>query len=130
MPGKSRVSYFYDADVGNYYYGESNIEFISSRHAVLVGYRILVVLAVLAGSVAAAELVWNFADGVMGLMALTNLIAIGLLSGLAFRLLKESLEREGWNRLPIDLVAMGGVKEVLMQRWMPELQRVSESQWQ
>jgi len=21
MPGKSRVSYFYDADVGNYYYG-------------------------------------------------------------------------------------------------------------
>jgi hypothetical protein len=36
-----------------------------------------------------ADLVWNFADGVMGLMALTSLIAIGLLSGIAFRLLKD-----------------------------------------
>ncbi|MDX2377388.1 alanine:cation symporter family protein [Microbacterium sp. LRZ72] len=87
--------------LGNYYYGESNIEFISSRHAVLVGYRILVVLAVLAGSVAAAELVWNFADGVMGLMALTNLIAIGLLSGLAFRLLKDYTRQRREGRNPV-----------------------------
>lgn len=75
--------------LGNYYYGESNIEFISSSRALLVGYRVLVVAAVLVGSVVGADLVWNFADGVMGFMALTNLIAIGLLSGVAFRLLKD-----------------------------------------
>jgi AGCS family alanine or glycine:cation symporter len=83
--------------IGNYYYGQSNIEFITKRRAVLTGYRVLVVVAVLAGSVVGADLIWNFADGVMGLMALTNLIAIGLLSGTAFRLLKDytSQRREG-----------------------------------
>jgi AGCS family alanine or glycine:cation symporter len=85
--------------LGNYYYGESNIEFITPRRAVLGAYRVLVILAVLVGSVVGADLVWNFADGVMGLMALTNLIAIALLSGIAFRLLKDytAQRRQGLN---------------------------------
>lgn len=87
--------------LGNYYYGESNIEFITTRPAVLAGYRVLVVVAVLIGSVAGADLIWNFADGVMGLMALTNLIAIGLLSGIAFRLLKDYTKQRREGRDPI-----------------------------
>ncbi len=87
--------------LGNYYYGESNIEFITPRRWVLTGYRILVVVAVLTGSVAGADLVWNFADGVMGLMALTNLIAIGLLSGIAFRLLKDYSAQRRAGRDPV-----------------------------
>ncbi|CDK01390.1 Amino-acid carrier protein AlsT [Microbacterium sp. C448] len=87
--------------LGNYYYGESNIEFITSRKSALLGYRILAVLAVLAGSVVTADLVWNFADGVMGLMALTNLIAIALLSGLAFRLLKDYSHQRREGRNPV-----------------------------
>ena len=67
----------------------------------LTGYRILVIVAVLAGSVAGADLVWNFADGVMGLMALTNLIAIGLLSGIAFRLLKDYTAQRRAGRDPV-----------------------------
>ena len=47
----------------------------------------------------------------------------------AFRLLKESLEREGWNRLPIELDEEGGVTEIVMQRWMPEMTNMSQSQW-
>lgn len=87
--------------LGNYYYGESNIEFITRNRAVLTGYRVLVVVAVLAGSVAGADLIWNFADGVMGLMALTNLIAIGLLSGIAFRLLKDYTRQRREGRDPV-----------------------------
>ena len=87
--------------LGNYYYGESNIEFITTRRSVLTAYRLLVVVAVLVGSVAGADLVWNFADGVMGLMALTNLIAIGLLSGLAFRLLKDYTAQRRAGRDPV-----------------------------
>jgi AGCS family alanine or glycine:cation symporter len=83
--------------LGNYYYGESNIEFITTSRRVLTGYRIFAVLAVGAGALLSVDVVWNFADGVMGLMALTNLIAIGLLSGIAFRLLKDYTQqrREG-----------------------------------
>ncbi|MBD3942725.1 alanine:cation symporter family protein [Microbacterium sp. NEAU-LLC] len=87
--------------LGNYYYGESNIEFISTNRGLLTGYRLLVVAAVLVGSVAGADLVWNFADGVMGLMALTNLIAIGLLSGIAFRLLKDYTGQRREGRDPV-----------------------------
>ncbi|WP_125098399.1 alanine/glycine:cation symporter family protein [Leucobacter chromiireducens] len=75
--------------LGNYYYGESNIEFISMRPRVLFGYRVLAVLAIFVGAVASADLIWNTADAIMGLMALVNLIAIALLSGLVFRLMRD-----------------------------------------
>jgi AGCS family alanine or glycine:cation symporter len=87
--------------LGNYYYGQSNIQFITKRRGVLIAYRVLVVAAVLVGSVAGADLIWNFADGVMGLMALTNLIAIGLLSGIAFRLLKNYSAQRREGRDPV-----------------------------
>jgi AGCS family alanine or glycine:cation symporter len=87
--------------LGNYYYGESNIEFITTKRWVLTTYRLLVVVAVLAGSVVGADLVWNFADGVMGLMALTNLIAIGLLSGLAFTLLRDYTHQRREGKDPV-----------------------------
>ena len=87
--------------LGNYYYGESNIEFISANPVLLTVYRVLVVAAVLTGSVVGADLVWNFADGVMGLMAITNLIAIGLLSGIAFKLLKDYTAQRRAGRDPV-----------------------------
>ncbi|GAA1991756.1 alanine/glycine:cation symporter family protein [Isoptericola halotolerans] len=77
--------------LGNYYYGESNIEFITTSRGVLQGYRALVVLAILGGSVASSELIWNTADGIMGLMALVNLVAIALLSGIVWKLLADYL---------------------------------------
>lgn len=87
--------------LGNYYYGESNIEFINPDRRLLTAYRTLVVAAVLGGSVAGADLVWNFADGVMGVMALTNLVAIALLSGVAFRLLKDYTTQRRSGREPV-----------------------------
>lgn len=87
--------------LGNYYYGESNIEFITRRGWVLTIYRIIVVISVLVGAVASADLVWNFADGVMGLMAITNLIAIALLSGIAFRLLSDYTAQRRAGRDPV-----------------------------
>ncbi|HCS61536.1 MAG TPA: sodium:alanine symporter family protein [Microbacterium sp.] len=75
--------------LGNYYYGQSNIEFISSRRGILTTYRVLVVAVIFFGSIASADLIWNTADGIMGLMAIVNLVAIGLLSGVAFKLLKD-----------------------------------------
>ena len=75
--------------LGNYYYGESNIEFISSKPSVLTAYRVLVVVIIFLGSIASADIIWNTADGIMGLMAVVNLVAIALLSGIAFKLLRD-----------------------------------------
>ena len=59
------------------------------------------VVAIFVGSVAASDLVWNTADGVMGLMALVNLIAIALLSGIAFRLLRDYTHQRRQGRDPV-----------------------------
>lgn len=87
--------------LGNYYYGESNIEFISRSRKVLFGYRLLAVVAIFVGSIASAELIWNTADGIMGIMALVNLIAIGLLSGIVFRLIKDYSAQRKLGRDPV-----------------------------
>ncbi|WP_277211474.1 alanine/glycine:cation symporter family protein [Isoptericola croceus] len=87
--------------LGNYYYGESNIEFITSSRGVLQGYRTLVVLAILGGSVASSDLVWNTADGIMGVMALINLVAIALLSGLVWKLLADFTEQRSAGLDPV-----------------------------
>ncbi|MGM1017881.1 MAG: alanine/glycine:cation symporter family protein [Actinomycetota bacterium] len=87
--------------LGNYYYGESNIEFISTSSRVLLGYRTLVVAIVFLGSIASADLIWNTADGIMGLMAIVNLIAIGLLSGIVFKLLKDYSEQRRQGKDPV-----------------------------
>ncbi|MCC3866716.1 alanine/glycine:cation symporter family protein [Terrisporobacter mayombei] len=75
--------------VGNYYYGQSNIEFMSNNKTVLNVFRALVVCMVLFGSVATVEIVWNLADLFMGLMAIINLIAIALLGKYAFIALQD-----------------------------------------
>ena len=75
--------------VGNYYYGESNIEFMSDNKTVLNVFRAIVVAMVLFGSMAKVQLVWDLADVFMGLMAIINLTAIALLGKYAFAALKD-----------------------------------------
>ena len=78
--------------VANYSYGESNIEYIAGKKnakAVIMVYRFAVLGMVMLGAVASLKNIWNFADLSMGAMALINLIAILLLSPLAFRIFKD-----------------------------------------
>ena len=75
--------------IGNYYYGEANVRFISRRPWVLTLYRVLVGAMVLFGALATLDLAWSLADITMGLMTICNLIAISLLSRQAFLLLQD-----------------------------------------
>ncbi len=76
--------------VGNYYYGQSNIEFICGNNKVILNvYRVLVVAMVIFGALAKVQLVWDLADLFMGLMAILNLIAIALLGNIAFAALQD-----------------------------------------
>lgn len=75
--------------VGNYYYGQSNIEFMNNKKSTMTVFRLVVVAFVLFGSVAQIKIVWNLADVFMGLMAIINLIAIALLGKYAFIALKD-----------------------------------------
>lgn len=78
--------------IANYSYGESNIEYIvgkgRARPAVLV-YRLAVLAMIMIGAVAQLTTIWGFADLSMGMMALINLVAILLLSPLAFAIFRD-----------------------------------------
>ncbi|MCF0147736.1 MAG: alanine:cation symporter family protein [Clostridium sp.] len=75
--------------VGNYYYGETNIQFITDKKIYINLYRISVGIMVFFGSLVSMDLVWNLADVFMGLMAIINLIAIVLLSKIAIKALED-----------------------------------------
>ncbi|KAA6451981.1 alanine/glycine:cation symporter family protein [Bacillus swezeyi] len=101
-PGFVAVAIFlfaFSSIVGNYYYGETNIEFIKKSKTALAVYRTAVVAMVIFGSVSGFQLVWDMADLFMGLMAIINLIAILLLSGIAAKVLKDYAvqRKEGKN---------------------------------
>lgn len=79
----------YSSILGNYYYGEANIRYITRRRWVLLVYRLSVGGMVMFGALASLDVAWNLADMSMGFMTICNLIAIVLLGKYAFRLLKD-----------------------------------------
>ena len=84
----------YSSILGNYYYGEANLRFITRNRNVINIYRILVGGMVFFGSTASLKLVWSLADVTMALMAICNLIAILLLGKYAFRLLDDYMQQK------------------------------------
>lgn len=102
--------------IGNYYYGEANIRFITSRKSVLIGYRLLVGGMVMFGALASLDLAWSLADITMALMTICNLIAIALLSRQAFLLLQDYVAQK-----------KSGIKEpIYTKERIPELKEKAE----
>ncbi len=87
------LMFAFSSIIGNYYYGETNIEFITEDRRWVFYYRVAVLGLVFFGSVAALELVWALADLFMGSMAVVNLIAIVLLARIAIAALGDYLRQ-------------------------------------
>lgn len=75
--------------VGNYYYGETNIQFMTKKRWVIYIYRIAVGAMVMIGAVSQLDFAWALADITMGLMTLCNIAAILVLGKYAIRLLDD-----------------------------------------
>ena len=80
--------------LGNYYYGEANVRYLTRRKWVVTAYRLLVGGMVMFGALATLEVAWGLADITMGLMTLCNLVAIVLLGRQAVRLLEDYLSQK------------------------------------
>ena len=80
--------------IGNYYYGEANIRFITQKKSVLYIYRLAVGGMVMFGALASLELAWSLADITMAFMTICNLFAISLLSKQAFLLLHDYIAQK------------------------------------
>lgn len=85
--------------IGNYYYGETNIEFLKNKSSALLFYRLLVLAMVMFGAVMSMGIVWSLADLFMGAMTIINLIVIAALGNIAFKVANDYYRqlKEGKN---------------------------------
>ena len=73
--------------IGNYYYGEANIRFMTSSRWALFMYRLLSAgVVVMFGALASLDTVWTLGDICMAVLTLVNIIAILCLGKYVFRL--------------------------------------------
>ena len=75
--------------IGNYFYAESNIRFISKNKGFMTIFRIAAAIMVFIGAQNNITVAWSLADITMGIEAIVNIIVILLLSGIAVRALKD-----------------------------------------
>ncbi len=76
--------------IGNYYYGEANIRFMTKSRTVMTVYRLFSGgVVVMFGALATLDLVWSLGDLCMALITACNLVAIVCLGKYAFRLLDD-----------------------------------------
>ena len=78
------ISFAFSTVLGWSYYGERCLEYLAGRRALFL-YRVLYVAVAALAPVAALDLVWTVADTLNALMAIPNLIAVLLLSGVVVR---------------------------------------------
>ena len=84
------VFFAFTTILGWNYYGERCVEYLFNRNkGVVMGYRILYILAVFIGPYMTVKAVWNIADIFNALMAFPNLIALLALSGVVVKETKE-----------------------------------------
>ncbi|MGF3105993.1 alanine/glycine:cation symporter family protein [Rossellomorea sp. DUT-2] len=107
-------TFAFSSIIGSYYYGEANLPFINKSKTGLLVYRFIALGMVIFGSVASLDIVWSLADFSMALMALTNLIAIGILAPIAFKALDNYMSQRRQGLDPIfyadDIPGLKGVE--------------------
>lgn len=91
----------YSTIIANYFYGETNIRFITRKRWAVDVFRLITGAMVMLGSLVALQTAWSLVDIVMGLMTLFNLTAILLLSNKAFRLLRNYIEQKKAGKEPV-----------------------------
>lgn len=103
----------YSSVIGNYYYGEANIRFMTQRPWAVPLYRVFSGgVMVMFGALVSLDTVWSIIDFCMALLTACNLVAIILLGKYAFRLLDDY---RGQKRQ--------GIKEPVFHRsQLPELE--------
>ena len=75
--------------IGNAYYGEANMRFLTNNGNIIDLFRIVMVLVVVAGALVSLETVWVIMDFLMAFMVVVNLVAITAMGNKVYLLLKN-----------------------------------------
>ena len=86
--------------VANYFYGESNIRFITRRRWPIQVFRLLSLLTVFVGGVVTLQQGWSFVDLFMAFIVILNLAAILQLAPYVYRLMDDYFRQRAEGRDP------------------------------
>lgn len=96
------IMFAFSSIVVNYLYAENNLIFLKLDSRAAIGtLRLGVILMVVAGSLLSMPLVWQLADIIMALMAITNLTAILLLSPVVTLIARDYLRQRKLGVPPV-----------------------------
>ena len=84
------LTFAFSTILGWSYYGESAVNYIEGRR-INRFYRIIYIVMLFFGSIISLDIIWSIADCMNALMAIPNLVALLLLSGVAARETKKYL---------------------------------------
>ena len=90
----------YSTIIANYFYGETNIRFITQKMSYINLFRIITGATVMAGAMMSLQEAWSIVDLAMGVMTIDNLVAIIQLSPKAFFLLRNYIAQKKEGRNP------------------------------
>lgn len=90
------ITFAFSTILGWSYYGERAMEYLMGKKSIIF-YRLIFILLVFAGSTMSLALVWNLADIMNALMAIPNLIALLLLSGVVAKETQHYLWEDNLN---------------------------------
>ncbi|MFW0110088.1 alanine/glycine:cation symporter family protein [Rothia sp. P13129] len=119
--------------VGNYYYGESNLRFLTENKTPMFIFRVLVLFFVFFGAISSLKLVWNLADLLNAGMVVVNLTAVCLLMPKVMKLLRNYEVQRKAGLEPIfkasdmpeikNLAAWDGTDEVCTREFWEQVDR-------
>lgn len=87
--------------IGNYYYTEGNLKFITENKVVLFIFRISCLLMIFIAPKFTFDTVWDLADVLMGLMAIINIVVILLIGNIAFKALNNYTKQKNEGKNPV-----------------------------
>ncbi len=97
------ISFAYSTVLGWSYYGERCIEYFAGKKG-LIPYRVLYIAVAVIAPVVSLDLVWTAADTLNALMAIPNLVAVLLLSGVVVKETKKyinNLDAKDTDEVPL-----------------------------
>ena len=100
----------YSTIIANYFYGETNIRFITKKKSYVNLFRIITAATIMAGALISLQEAWSIVDLAMGIMTLVNLAAIVQLSPKVFFLLDNYMRQRRQGRDPVftkDMMPQG-----------------------
>jgi len=87
--------------IGWYYFGESNVHFLTDSKVAVGVYQAVFLLLIVAGTLGATDMVWNMGDFFNGMMVLPNLVALILLRQKVKQILRDYDERRKDGSVPV-----------------------------